>query len=405
MEIKEELEKLNVDLKTYFDKAAEEKKLFGETLDATKAAIEAVKKQMDDLQKQTDAIDLKLNTERFGNGLPDMKSVGHAVTESDEFKAAKAADWVTFRQRDGRLRIPVPDLFSGRKAITTIGLGTGTSGVQMPLRLPGITDLPRQELRVRDLMTVRQMTTGNSFDYVRQLARTNAASPVHEGTRKPESTYTWESRSGTIKTIAHFTKASRQAVDDVPWLRNAIDTELLFGLAIKEEAEILSGDGTGQHLDGLIHQATAYDTGLNVAGDTPLDKLRHAKLQARLIGLGTFAPDGIVISPTDMHNIELLKTEEGGANKGMYIVGDPRGGARIPLLWGLPAVESDAITTGNFLVGAFGTGAELIDRMQAMVAIAYENEADFVENLVTILAEERLGLAVRRPDAFIYGAF
>lgn len=398
MEIKDELEKLNTDLKTYFEKAAEEKKAFG-------AMLEETKKALADLQKQADAIDLKINLDRFGNGQSDVKSVGHAVTESEEFKAAKTADWVALRSKEGRLRFAVSELFQSRKAITTIGLGTGTSGVQMPTRLPGITELARQELRIRDLMNVRQMTTGNSFDFVKQTARTNMASPVHEETRKPESTYTWTAESDTVKTIAHFVKASRQAVDDVPWLRNAIDTELLYGLLLKEEAEILSGDGTGQHLDGIIHQATAYDTGLNVAGDTRLDKIRHGKLQARLIGQGTFAPDGLVLNPRDVEKIELIKTEEGGANKGTYVLGDPRGGTRILLVWGLPVVESDAITAGNFLVGAFGTGAELIDRMQAMVAIAYENEADFVENLVTILAEERLGLAVRRPDAFVYGPF
>jgi len=33
------------------------------------------------------------------------------------------------------------------------------------------------------------------------------------------------------------------------------------------------------------------------------------------------------------------------------------------------------------------------------------HEADFINNLVTVLAEERLGLAVRRPEAFVAGTF
>jgi HK97 family phage major capsid protein len=406
LEVKDQLAALHAELKGYFEKAAEEKKVHGETLAETKTAIDTIQKKLDDQQKQLDGIDLKVNAEKFADGGPVAHSLGELVIDSPVFKEAKAADMIALRMKEGRIRVPLTELFAGRKAITTVGIGTGTTGVQMPFRLPNITELPRVELRIRDLMTVQRMTSGNSFDYVKQLERTNLASPVSETVRKPESTYTWTSASGTVKTIAHFTKASRQAIDDIPWLRNAIDTELMYGLLVREESEILNGDGLGQHLDGIIHQATAYNTALNVANDTKLDKLRHAKLQARLAGLATFAPDGIVLNPRDMHDIELIKSDEGTtANRGLYVLGDPRGGASIKTVWGLPVVESDAVSYGQFVVGAFATGATLIDRMAAMVAISYENEADFVENLVTILCEERLGLAVRRPDSFIVGTF
>jgi HK97 family phage major capsid protein len=249
------------------------------------------------------------------------------------------------------------------------------------------------------------MTSGNSFDFVKQSGRTNGASPQIEASPKAESTYTWTAASDTVKTIAHFTNISRQALDDITWIQGAINGELTYGLKLREEAEILSGDGTGQHLNGILHQASAYDTGLNVGSDQRLDTLRHAKLQARLAGLGTFAPDGIVLHPTDMEKIELIKTEEGGANKGVYIIGDPRTGPAVKLVWGLPVVESDSISAGTFLIGSFGVAAELIDRMQAMIEISFEHNVNFTSNLATILCEERIGLAVRRPEAFITGSF
>jgi hypothetical protein len=37
--------------------------------------------------------------------------------------------------------------------------------------------------------------------------------------------------------------------------------------------------------------------------------------------------------------------------------------------------------------------------------ISTENEDDFIRNLATFLVEERLAMTVRRPQAFIYGAF
>jgi HK97 family phage major capsid protein len=193
-------------------------------------------------------------------------------------------------------------------------------------------------------------------------------------------------------------------LDDNDWLRDAINSELLYGLMLVEEREILAGDGTGQHVKGLITQATAYNTALNVSGDTKLDVLRHAKLQSRLIGLGTAEPDAFVLSPTDMQKIELIKDEYGGANKGRYIIGDPSQGTGIKYLWNLPVVESDSIATGTFLVGPFAAGATLVDRMQAMVEISYEHASNFTNNVATLLAEERVGLAVRRPDTFITGS-
>src|SRR5450755_1127743 len=121
-------------------------------------------------------------------------------------------------------------------------------------------------------------------------------------------TFSLNTVQGAISTIAHFTNVSRQALDDIPWMRTAIDDELMYGLLLKEEQEILAGSGTGHNLNGLITQATAYNTGLTVAADTKLDILRHAKLQARLAGLATYAPSAFVLHPTDVATIELIKT-------------------------------------------------------------------------------------------------
>lgn len=62
------------------------------------------------------------------------------------------------------------------------------------------------------------------------------------------------------------------------------------------------------------------------------------------------------------------------------------------------------MTLGDFLTGAFKLGAQLFDRWDARVEVGYVND-DFTKNLVTILAEERLALAVYRPEAFITGDF
>lgn len=60
---------------------------------------------------------------------------------------------------------------------------------------------------------------------------------------------------------------------------------------------------------------------------------------------------------------------------------------------------------GKFLTGAFNAAAQLFDREDANVVISTENADDFEKNMISIRCEERLALAVKRPEAFVYGSF
>jgi HK97 family phage major capsid protein len=168
-----------------------------------------------------------------------------------------------------------------------------------------------------------------------------------------------------------------------------------YGLSYAEENEILNGDGTGQHLSGLITNATAYSASFSVTGETDLDRLRQAILQA---ALALFPVDGIVLHPTDWAKIEMLKDAQG-----RYLIGDPQGSTQA-YLWGLPVVTSLAMTAGNFLAGAFKTGAQVFDRMNVEILVSTENNDDFEKNMVTIRCEERLAFVVKRPLAFVTGS-
>ena len=103
-----------------------------------------------------------------------------------------------------------------------------------------------------------------------------------------------------------------------------------------------------------------------------------------------------MLNPKDWAVIELLKDTQG-----RYLIGNPQG-TLSPTLWGVDVVTTQAMTEDKFLAGAFKMGAQVFDRWDARVEVGYVND-DFIRNLVTILAEERLALAVYRPQAFIFG--
>lgn len=398
-DFEKQLTALTGKLETFIAKAGEEIKVTGAVSTETKSSVEALGKQVKDLQTQLDAVDEKIRVKHVGEA--QTETITDLVMASAAFKEHKAHGFIHKQPIHVALNVSACARVERKATITDTGLGSGTSGVLMPTRL-GVVGLPMQEFRLRDLIPSRPLTTGTSFDWVKQTARSGGASPQVEGSPKSESTYTWDIVNDSVRPIAHFVNVSRQALDDVPWLRRELDTNLIYGLKLKEEAEILAGAGTGVHLNGIITQATSFNTSLLHAalGWQRLDILRYAKLQVRLAGLATFAPSGYVLHPTDMAEIELTKDGEG-----LYIVGDPKTGAEAKFLWGLPVVESDSITAGTFLVGAFATGAEIIDRMATSVQISFEHDVNFTSNLATILAEERIGLAVKRPDAFVTGTF
>jgi HK97 family phage major capsid protein len=355
----------------------------GEALTASikEKADEALVK-MNALTEQVAQMDQKLA--RGGGGDPEkVKSLGEQFAEAENVK-----EWLSGSPTKGKADLRVKATLT---SLTTDAGGSVGDGIAAT-RLPGILPLPQRRLTVRDLISPGRMD-GNSLEYVQETGFTNNAGMVAEGAAKPSSDLKLDLKSTSAKVIAHWMKASRQVLDDIPMLGSMIDQRLIYGLGYKEETQILNGDNTGQNLNGIIPQATAYSAPFTPTDATAIDTIRLGMLQA---ALAEYPATGVVMHPTDWARIEL--TKDAGGN---YIIGVPQGNIG-PTLWGLPVVATQAMTIDKFLVGAFRLGAQLFDRWDARVEVGYEND-DFTKNLVTILAEERVALAVYRPEAFIYG--
>jgi HK97 family phage major capsid protein len=383
-----ELSQLAKDLKTATDavkstaeKHATEIKNLGEASAETKAAADKALVEMNTLSARLQEVEMQLSR-RGGtkSGDTEYRTAGAQVTDSEGYKAFVAAGG------RGTARIAV-------KAITS---AAGSAGdLIAPDRRPDVLRMPRQRLMIRDLLAPGT-TTSNSVEAVRQTGFTNNAAVVAETTLKPESAITFEPFTVPVRTIAHWVPVSRQAMDDAPQLQSIIDSELRFGLDYAEEREMLTGDGTGQHLRGLIPEAVAYAAPITIAGATRLDQLRLGMLQA---SLAEYPATGMVLHPADYAAITLLKNTAGD-----YIYANPQSLVG-PTLWGLPVVETVAMDIDRFLVGAFAIAAQIYDRMGTEVLISSEDRDNFVKNMLTVRAEKRLAMAVKRSEALVYGDF
>ncbi|WP_309086458.1 phage major capsid protein [Chelativorans sp.] len=384
-EIKAEHQRAVDAVKTIAEEALGKAKA-GETLASSvkEQADEALIK-MNTLGEQLAQIEQKL-ARGGGDGDERQKTVGQQFVENQAVKA-----WAEGRPTQGKADVRFKATIT---SATTNAAGSAGAGVA-PTRLPGVLMLPDRRLTVRDLISPGEMD-GNTLEYVRETGFTNNAGPVAETATKPESDLKFDLVTTSAKVIAHWMKASKQILDDFAQLRSIIDNRLLYGLAYKEELQLLNGDGTGQNLHGIIPQASAYALPAGATAPVPftaIDTLRIAMLQA---ALAEYPATGHVLHPTDWASIETLKD-----STGRYIIGNPQG-TIAPTMWRLPVVETQAIAVGTFLTGAFRLGAQLFDRWDARVEVGFVND-DFIKNLLTILAEERLALAVYRPESFVTG--
>lgn len=356
-----------IQIKAWLDGVEEKLKKHGETLEG----FEGIKSRLNDIEQKST---------RRGGGHEAKLSVGQ------EFVQSKSAEL-------GLLAL------GGRGTIdlnlkTTLMGSTDSAGSLVVPQRDQLVGMPQRRLTIRDLLTVINSSSG-SIEYPHVTSRPNAAAPVAEGALKPESAMTLELKSVPMRVIAHWIPASRQILDDAPQLEGEINSELLYGLAVKEEAQLLFGDGTGQNLSGMVPQAVPYVPEFVVAGETIIDKVGLAILQAALTNVPV---DGVVVHPSDWWRMRLVKD-----GQGKYILGDP-GSTVTPVLFGVPVVPTLAMTVDKFLVGGF-KAQTLYDRWAARVEVSTEHADYFTRNMVAILAEERIGFAAKQPQALIYGDF
>jgi HK97 family phage major capsid protein len=250
------------------------------------------------------------------------------------------------------------------------------------------------QMTLRGLLAVAP-TDQNAVSYIRETGFTNASAIAPEGTLKPESGITFDEITSLVKVIAHFIPATRQVIADIPQMRTFIDQRLMYGLSVTEEAQVLYGSGVGDNIEGLM-TVGGTQTYTAPAGELRLDSIRRALTMTYISG---FPPTGVVVSPADWEAIELTKGTDGH-----YVyLNIPTGNEM--RLFRVPVVQSISMVAGSFLVGAFGLGAQIFDREAMNVRISESHADYFVRNQMAILGEERIALAVYRPESFIKGTF
>ncbi|MDQ7049377.1 MAG: phage major capsid protein [Enterobacterales bacterium] len=343
--------------------------------------------------KQRELSDRLLSVEQFGtnNSQCDLISAnGKGFSFSREIKNSDAVqDFIGRKSKSAGIPIDAKSLLLDITNSTT----TSTGATNPTQRLPGIVGNPEQRSFLRQfIMSIP--ATGSSFTYSKVATEANNAAPQNgEGVLKAESGITFQEVTEQIPTFAHWLKLSRQVMNDNPAIVNFHMQWLRYGLELKIENAIINGDGTASTMNGLL-KAGNHTVYAPTVGDTAVDSVRKGILA---LNNSNFNAGLTIMNHNDVADIELLKDIDNN-----YIVGKPVDGG-LSTLWGTPLYSTKALAAGTFITLDTEQAVSLHLREDALLEFSNSDGADFTKNLVTALAETRLGFAVHLPAGVISG--
>lgn len=258
-----------------------------------------------------------------------------------------------------------------------------------------------RDLAIRNLFG-QETITGNALKYFILGAKEDNSAPapkgVNEAAAKPQFHIVESSATVTLQKIAGWFYETDELLEDNAFLKSAIDNRGLFELDAAINSYLLT---TLLATSGLGAATYAHN------GTVSADDIFKAMMTIK--GASNLNADAIIINPTDYQRLRLLKDGTGGTI-GQYYGGGyfyPTYGngqlAQQPGLWGLNTVITSDITAGTVLVGAFKQGASVITKQGggARIEVVTGDHDDAIYNRVTVVVEERLGLATRIPSAFV----
>ena len=355
-----------------------------EDINEAKAAIVAEKERQELIAEKSAILDsFKADEPVEAKAEPQPKTLGEYAAKNLDLSAIRAGN--------------------AKSAGTDFGFKTYTdaqTSQTMLVTSQNVVDTAIRDLAVRSLYGSEKIS-GNSLKYFILGAREDNSAPapgtVSEAGAKPQFHIVESNATATLQKIAGWFYETDELLEDNAFLASALNARGLYELDARIEAYLLS-----QTLGASGINTDTYAHGAKVSPDDVFKAMMTIKTQS---GINA---DAIVMHPTDYQAVRLLKDGSGGT-VGQYYGGGcfygPYGNGNVdnqPGLWGLKTVVTPNITQGTILVGAFKQGASVITKNNAgaRIEIVTGDHDDAIYNRVTVVVEERLALAVRRPKAF-----
>ena len=281
-------------------------------------------------------------------------------------------------------------------------IGADFTGEVIPAdRVPGYKFDPTRPVHVRQLLATGS-TQSDVVRYVKESGYSNGAAATAEGTTLGQSDFDMTAADANVRKIGTYFRISEEMLADTPQLTSYLSARAPEKLLEVEDTQILSGDGTGANLSGIITDAADFDVSSSgafyqsVESANEFDVIVAALNQLALLN---YNADCIMLNPTDFNKILLLKDS---TNK--YLKDQVYNGLQ-PSFSGVKVIQNTAIAAGTFLIGNFGVGTQLWVRQGVNVEFFREDGTNVRDGFVTVRVSERVALTNYLPNAFVNGTF
>lgn len=319
-------------------------------------------------------------------GEPDTKDapvggIGDRFVKSSAFKA--------FREENPSgvgSGTPIRIEAKGLGGVAELGIGTKAT-ITTETGFTGAVREPsgyRNELDADEPLTFLSLVTGGTTtvpysEYARIIAETNNAAVVAEGELKPLSDLTTDVAESKAYTYADGFDITNQTLADDGALAAFMESRVRQHVRGVIEDKLLNGTGAGTEPEGIL---TATGT-LAQAFDTDVVTTLARSLETFESNNRNLAPQAIVMNPTDVWNLRLLKDSNGN-----YLLGNPLQQGPRPTPWGVPLIPSFAVAAGSSLVGRFDSMHFLA--LDQLSVLAFNQHKDYAQrNMVYVRAEQR----------------
>ena len=205
-----------------------------------------------------------------------------------------------------------------------------------------------------------------------------------QNAKKPQVSTSFTGTTLALSKIAAWLKETDEILADAPFLATEVQNTLMHQLGKAEDAYVIDAIGSTAGIG-----AATYDGTTKTFADGILEAILKVKNDS------AYDAGVVILNPADVYTLLSSKDENGQYYGGGYFVGAYGNGAvGIPSsIWGVQIFASSVVPQGSALVCA--KEAVKTWRKGGMdVAIAAENEDDFLYNRVTLRGEVRLATAV-----------